>query len=854
MSSSTGTFSEDYDMLLPLGEGHFAKVVLTEHVCTGMLVAVKVLQKEKLRPTAIIREVSILKDLQHPNIIKLLEVSENSTTMFLVMEYAPRKDLQQFIKRAETQKLGEERARLIFRELLEAVQYCHDSGVIHGDLKPANILMDREGHPKLSDFGFAFRFLPGQEVTACGCTLQYAAPELFLQKKYQGPPLDIWSLGVILYEMVAGVRPFSGPKTELMNNALNGRYQFPQHFSKEVQSLIKGLLNPDPSMRPTLEQVRQHPWLRLESVPCRPPQLLPKAKERAIVDFLDGKGYNPLKVIDAVKYRKYNRYMAPFLLLRGMALRKFHFGSEVKPTHKREAEHLFEQSTNKDDNLLSASPPPVAAPPARRVSEPCLFTGHFLPEVKPLGQQRKTVSLPTDISRTPPARTSCQPGPNFIGTSGQPGPASPIKSYHPEPATPKASRQPSPASPIKSYYTGPATPKASRQPSPASSIKSYHSGPATPKASRQPSPASSIKSYYTGPATPKASRQPSPASSMKSYYTGPATPKASRQPSPASSIKSYYTGPATPKASRQPSPASSIKSYDTGPATPKASRQPSPASSIKSYHSGPATPKASRQPSPASSIKSYYTGPATPKASRQPSPASSIKSYYTGPATPKASRQPSPASSIKSYYTGPATPKASRQPSPASSIKSYYTGPATPKASRQPSPASSIKSYDTGPATPKASRQPSPASSIKSYHSGPATPKASRQPSPAVPIKSCKTSRASTESYWQPNPASPGESFQHSPGTPNAAFTAAPAPVSSRRWGWKTVKRTMRDCLRALCCCPVSTCKCHKHKVVEVQIHDPSYGRGHPDSEVSHASGSHKNTNSPSAGCTPSQP
>ncbi|XP_063094031.1 sperm motility kinase 2B-like [Cavia porcellus] len=508
MSSSTGTFFEDYDMLFPLGAGHFAKVVLTEHVSTGMLVAVKVLQKEKLRPTAIIREVSILKDLQHPNIIQLLEVSENSTCMFLVLEYACGKDLQRFIKFAETQKLGEERARLIFRELLEAVQYCHDSGIIHGDLKPANILMDREGHPKLSDFGLAFRFLPGQEVTACGCTLQYAAPELFLQKKYQGPPLDIWSLGVILFEMVAGVRPFSGTKTELMKNALKGRYQFPQHFSKEVQSLIKGLLNPDPSMRPTLEQVRQHPWLRLESVPCRPPQLLPKAKERAILDFLDGKGYNPLKVIDAVKYRKYNRYMAPFLLLRGMALRKFHFGSEVKPTHKREAEHLFEQSTNKDDtykNLLSSSPPPVAAPPARRESEPCLFTGHFLPEVKPLGQQRKTVSLPIDISRTPPARTSCQRSPNLVGTSGQPGPANLIASHKPScaAATTKAC-QPSHTTTIKSCQPGPSTPKASRQPSPASPIKSYHPGPATPKASRQPSPASPIKSYHPGPATPKA--------------------------------------------------------------------------------------------------------------------------------------------------------------------------------------------------------------------------------------------------------------------------------------------------------------------------------------------------------------
>nr|XP_023417884.1 putative sperm motility kinase W isoform X2 [Cavia porcellus] len=688
MSSFTGNFHQDYDVLMPLGEGHFAKVVLAEHVSTRMLVAVKVLQKDKLRPTAVRREVSILKDLQHPNIIQLLEVSENSTTMFLVMEYARGKDLQRHIKRAERQKLQEERARLIFRELLEAVQYCHNRGVIHGDLKPANILMDREGHPKLSDFGVAFRFLPGQEVTTCGGTRQYAAPEIFLQKKYQGPPLDIWSLGILLFEMLAGVRPFSGSQTRLTKDALKGRYQFPQHFSKEVQSLIKGLLNPDPRMRPTLEKVRQHPWLQLESVPCHPPQLLPKATERAILHIMAGKGYNRLKVIDAVKCRKYDPDMAPFLLLQDMALEKLHLRSEVKPTHKREAEDLFEQSTNKDE-----------------------YTDEY---------------------------------------------------------------QPSSSSP--------------------------------PVASHKPSRAI---------ATTKAC-QPSHTTTIKSCHPGPSTPKASRQPSPASPIKSYYTGPATPKASRQPSPASSIKSYHSGPATPKASRQPSPASPIKSYHPGPATPKASGQPSPASSIKSYYTGPATPKASRQPSPASSIKSYYTGPATPKASHQPSPASSIKSYHSGPATPKASRQPSPASPIKSYHPGPATPKASRQPSPASSIKSYYTGPATPKASRQPSPASSIKSYHSGPATPKASRQPSPAVPIKSCKTSRASTESYWQPNPASPGESFQHSPGTPNAAFTAAPAPVSSRRWGWKTVKRTMRDCLQALCCCPLSTCKCHKHKVVAV--------------------------------------
>ncbi|XP_063094340.1 sperm motility kinase 2B-like [Cavia porcellus] len=495
MSSFTGNFHQDYDVLMPLGEGHFAKVVLAEHVSTRMLVAVKVLQKDKLRPTAVRREVSILKDLQHPNIIQLLEVSENSTTMFLVMEYARGKDLQRHIKRAERQKLQEERARLIFRELLEAVQYCHNRGVIHGDLKPANILMDREGHPKLSDFGVAFRFLPGQEVTTCGGTRQYAAPEIFLQKKYQGPPLDIWSLGILLFEMLAGVRPFSGNQTRLTKDALKGRYQFPQHFSKEVQSLIKGLLNPDPRMRPTLEKVRQHPWLQLESVPCHPPQLLPKATERAILHIMAGKGYNRLKVIDAVKCRKYDPDMAPFLLLQDMALEKLHLRSEVKPTHKREAEDLFEQSTNKDE-----------------------YTDEY---------------------------------------------------------------QPSSSSP--------------------------------------------------------------------------------------------------PVASHKPSRAI---------ATTKAC-QPSHTTTIKSCHPGPSTPKASRQPT-------------------------------------------------------------------------------------------------------------------------------SRQPSPAVPIKSCKTSRASTESYWQPNPASPGESFQHSPGTPNAAFTAAPAPVSSRRWGWKTVKRTMRHCLQALCCCPVSTCKCHKHKVVAV--------------------------------------
>ncbi|XP_005387050.1 PREDICTED: sperm motility kinase 2B-like [Chinchilla lanigera] len=404
--SHRGSVMKDYAVLRPLGRGGFGTVLLAEHRGTGMLVAVKVLEKNKLKLTSTTSEVKILKDLQHPNIVQLLEVLETERELLLVLEYVRGRDLWRYIAKTGRGRLLEEEARALFRELVEAVQYCHDLGIVHGDLKPGNILMDTEGHPKLSDFGLGFRFQPSQKVTAPGGTLYYCAPEVFLKKKHQGPPVDAWSLGITLYEMVAGYRPFLGKKQQVIQKALGRRYIFPAFFSTELKSLISELLTPNPSMRPTLSQVLQHGWLCGAPSPSRPLKTLPKSTKTLILNIMAGMGYNPLKVIDAMRHKKFNQQMVTFLLLQGQALRGLGIRVQVKPLHPAEdvdAKKVPPSSPDQD---------PSSPLPKRRASEPAACTGPLFPGVKLPGQQGDRGSLPLlPISRIPARSVSCQPNP-----------------------------------------------------------------------------------------------------------------------------------------------------------------------------------------------------------------------------------------------------------------------------------------------------------------------------------------------------------------------------------------------------------------------------------------------------------
>ncbi|KFO33665.1 sperm motility kinase Z-like [Fukomys damarensis] len=137
-------------------------------------------------------EAGILKDLQHPNITQLLKVIETKDKEYLVLDYVMGLNLGQEIFQSKSQRLQKDAWRT-FQDILRAVDYFHEQGIVHGDLKPQNVLIDTQGHAKVC-FGFGFRFLPGQEVTAVGGTPAYYAPERILYQTYEGPPLGIWAL------------------------------------------------------------------------------------------------------------------------------------------------------------------------------------------------------------------------------------------------------------------------------------------------------------------------------------------------------------------------------------------------------------------------------------------------------------------------------------------------------------------------------------------------------------------------------------------------------------------------------------------------------------------------------------
>ncbi|VEL28603.1 unnamed protein product, partial [Protopolystoma xenopodis] len=200
-----------YDLQHTIGRGHFAVVKLARHVFTGEKVAVKVIDKTKLDPLSrehLFQEVMCMKLVQHPNVVRLYEVIDTGTKLYLVLELGDGGDLYDFIMRHED-GVGEQVAKRYFRQIVTAIAYCHRLHVVHRDLKPENVVFfEKLGLVKLTDFGFSNKFIPGRHLdTACG-SLAYSAPEILLGDSYDAPKVDIWSLGVILFMLVCGRLPF----------------------------------------------------------------------------------------------------------------------------------------------------------------------------------------------------------------------------------------------------------------------------------------------------------------------------------------------------------------------------------------------------------------------------------------------------------------------------------------------------------------------------------------------------------------------------------------------------------------------------------------------------------------------
>uniref|UniRef100_A0A3Q4GP21 SNF-related serine/threonine-protein kinase n=1 Tax=Neolamprologus brichardi TaxID=32507 RepID=A0A3Q4GP21_NEOBR len=255
-----------YHLGRTLGRGHFAVVKLGRNVNTGQLVAVKMIDKTKLDVMAtshLLQEVRCMRRVQHPNVVRLYEVIDTPTTLYLVMELAEGGDLYDYILRHEG-GVAEVTAKRHFAQIVRAVSYCHQLHVVHRDLKPENVVFfPQQGAVKLTDFGFSNLFQPGMMLaTSCG-SLAYSAPEILLGEEYDAPAVDIWSLGVILYMLVCGVPPFQETNdSETLVMILDCRYSIPEHVSDECRDLISRMLQKDPSRRSSLDEIEAHHWLQ----------------------------------------------------------------------------------------------------------------------------------------------------------------------------------------------------------------------------------------------------------------------------------------------------------------------------------------------------------------------------------------------------------------------------------------------------------------------------------------------------------------------------------------------------------------------------------------------------------------
>ncbi|KAI9352251.1 kinase-like domain-containing protein [Zopfochytrium polystomum] len=261
-----------YVLLKTIGEGEFGKVKLAYHVKDPTYeVAIKLIKKENIRNPVkrakILREISILKSLDHPYIVRLLEVVETDQYIGMVMEYASGGELFEYI--LAHRYLKERDACRFFAQLLAGVSYIHSVGIVHRDLKLENLLLDSDRNVIITDFGFANRCRSGDVdilmQTSCGSPC-YAAPELVVSEGYAGEAADIWSCGVILYAMLSGYLPFDDDPENPDGDNINLLYkyiletslEFPDHISEDAKSLLSRMLVPDPRYRAKMPEVISH--------------------------------------------------------------------------------------------------------------------------------------------------------------------------------------------------------------------------------------------------------------------------------------------------------------------------------------------------------------------------------------------------------------------------------------------------------------------------------------------------------------------------------------------------------------------------------------------------------------------
>ncbi|KAK7381957.1 hypothetical protein VNO80_00543 [Phaseolus coccineus] len=255
-----------YELGKTIGEGSFAKVKFAKNVENGNHVAIKILDRKHVlshkMTEQLKKEISAMKMINHPNVVKIYEVMASKTKIYIVLELINGGEL--FDKIAQNGRLKEDEVRSYFHQLINAVDYCHSRGVYHRDLKPENLLLDSNGILKITDFGLSTYAQKEDELlrTACG-TPNYVAPEVLKDRGYVGSTSDIWSCGVILFVLMAGYLPFDEPSQMALYKKI-GKAQFtcPSWFSSEAKKLLKRILDPNPLTRIKIPEIIEDEWFK----------------------------------------------------------------------------------------------------------------------------------------------------------------------------------------------------------------------------------------------------------------------------------------------------------------------------------------------------------------------------------------------------------------------------------------------------------------------------------------------------------------------------------------------------------------------------------------------------------------
>ncbi|CAN0266444.1 unnamed protein product [Ectocarpus sp. 6 AP-2014] len=307
-----------YRLSKTLGIGAFGKVKLGEHMLTGHRVAVKILNRGKIQALdmedKVKREINILKLCRHPHIVRLHEIIDTPSDIFMVMEYAPNGELFDYI--VSKGRPTTEEAQRLFQQIVTAVEYCHFHNIVHRDLKPENLLLDQDNNLKIADFGLSNMMRDGEFLrTSCGSP-NYAAPEVIMGTLYAGPEVDVWSCGVILYALLCGSLPFDDESIpSLFKKIKSGMYSLPSHLSALTRDLVPRMLVVDPMKRITIAEIKQHPWFQ-QSIPLyltlTPAQLEDQASKVdedvvAMLCELPFKGITRERILLALAHKGYKK-------------------------------------------------------------------------------------------------------------------------------------------------------------------------------------------------------------------------------------------------------------------------------------------------------------------------------------------------------------------------------------------------------------------------------------------------------------------------------------------------------------------------------------------------------------------